>query len=141
MGKKYRLTSKSDFSNVYNGGFSRANRLLVLKALPNSLSESRFGFSVSRRIGNAVVRNRVKRLLRECVRSQLVKGSWDIVFIARKPVLSATFQDIRQSVSILLKKSGIIEESEVIPSTINSSCIPRESVRVKSSPACLAVLV
>ncbi len=63
--------------------------MLVLKAAPNGLEGNRYGFSVGRRVGIAVVRNRVKRRLREVARLARVKAGWDMVFIARGAAASA----------------------------------------------------
>lgn len=77
---------------------------------PNQLEHSRFGFSVSRRIGNAVVRNRCKRLLREAVRVHLdeTQPGWDVVFIVRRGMLHASFASIEKSVAELLRLAGML---------------------------------
>lgn len=85
-----RLTRSAEFERVYRQGRSCANRYLVLYTFPNdSVEEPRVGLSVSRRVGGAVQRNRVKRVLREAVatkREQLGAGR-DIVVVARPEVL------------------------------------------------------
>ena len=69
MERALRLTYDADFRRVRTHGKSWAHPFAILCALPNNLPHNRYGFSVSKRIGGAVVRNRVKRLLREAVRT------------------------------------------------------------------------
>ncbi len=78
--------------------------------LPNGLPISRFGFSVSRRVGGAVVRNRVRRRVREIVRLRFSKigTGYDIVFVARIPVAQATYSQIEGSVEKLLRLASLI---------------------------------
>jgi ribonuclease P protein component len=84
---------------------------LVLCALPNGLEHNRFGFSVSHWVGNAVVRNRAKRLMREATRLHLgdIKEGWDLVFIARNPMREASFGQVEQAVQQLLRRAGLLE--------------------------------
>ncbi len=110
MRKEQRLKKNSDFSRVYNDGLSCVNRLLVMRAMRNGLQIARFGFSVGRRIGTAVIRNRVKRLLRESVRQEATKQGWDVVFVARPPTAIASYQGMRQSVHSLLQKGKLLDQ-------------------------------
>ena len=105
-GEKF-LTRKLQFDLVYNEGRSWADKAVVVKALPNGLDLSRYGFSVSRRLGKAVVRNRVKRLLREIVRQTPLHPGWDIIFIARVPAAKADFTSLGKSVRSLLYRAGL----------------------------------
>jgi ribonuclease P protein component len=104
---KQLLTRKIQFSLVYEKGKSWATREVVLRALGNGLDLSQFGFVVSKRIGNAVTRNRVKRRLREIVRKIPVQPGWDIVVIARMPAATAGFEELGQSVRKLLGRAGL----------------------------------
>jgi ribonuclease P protein component len=108
MQRKLRLTRPQDFSSVYRKGTSRSSSLLVLRALPNGLSVSRFGFSVSKRVGGAVVRNTMKRRLREILRIMPIQSAWDIVFIVRPPAASADFSTLKKTVEDLLTRVGLL---------------------------------
>lgn len=79
------LKKNRDFQNVYRNGRSYANRLLVMYALENATGQNRFGISVSKKVGNSVVRHRITRLIRESYRLQedMFHSGWDIVVIAR----------------------------------------------------------
>lgn len=82
----------------------------MLCALPNGLAWSRFGFSVSRQIGKAVVRNRVRRRMREAVRLQMpaIAPGWDVVFIARRPIAQATYRQISQACQRALARAQLL---------------------------------
>ena len=105
-GEQY-LTSQAQFQAVYSGGATWADRHVVVKVLPNELDISRYGLSVSRRVGKAVIRNRVKRRLREIIRHTALKPGWDIVIIARTPAAGADFERLAWSVRNGLDRTGI----------------------------------
>ena len=94
------LTKPEQYALVYNKGSSWVNDLTVMKALPNGLTLSRCGLSVSRRVGKAVTRNRVKRLFREILRLTPLQPGWDIIFIARPAVAGADYARINQVLSV-----------------------------------------
>ena len=106
-GEEY-LTKPEQYALVYSKGSSWASSLLVVKALPNGLALSRCGFSVSKRVGKAVVRNRVKRLLREIWRLTPIKPGWDIVFIARQAAAGTDYANIKKSVAALLSRAQLL---------------------------------
>lgn len=115
-GEKY-LTRTAQYALVYNKGSSWISDLVVMKVLPNGLTLSRYGFSVSRRVGKAVVRNRVKRLLREILRLTPLQSGWDIIFIARSRAASTDYTNLEKSVKGLLSRARLLakEYEEVNP--------------------------
>ena len=109
MQRRFRLTESKRFNQIHREGSNAANRLLVIRALPNGLESSRFGFVVSKRIGNAVTRNLVKRRLRESIRHKRVKGGWDAVFIARRGAGSAEFRQLERAAENLLRRAKLTQ--------------------------------
>ena len=110
MQRRQRLTGSKRFSQIHIGGSSAANRLLVIRYLTNGGNCSRFGFLVSKRVGNAAVRNKVKRRLREAVRLNPVKSGWDAIFIVRRGAGSAKYQDLKDAIDNLLQRANLVDE-------------------------------
>ncbi|TET17877.1 MAG: ribonuclease P protein component [Dehalococcoidia bacterium] len=106
------LTKRGQYALVYSEGRSWVSSLVVMKALPNGLTLSRYGFSVSRRVGKAVTRNRVKRLLREILRLTPLEPGWDIIFIARPVAATADYANLKESVRGLLLRAGLLKTAE-----------------------------
>ncbi len=111
MKRRYRLRKNSDFQRVRRFGRSKAASMVVILKLVNNLDHSRFGFAVSKRIGKAVQRNKVKRRMREIVRLKLddIETGWDVVFIAREPIKSATYAQIERNMHSLLAKMDLLK--------------------------------
>jgi ribonuclease P protein component len=106
-GEQY-LTKDFQYGNVYEHGKTWVNRHLVVKTVSTQASITRYGFSVSKRVGKAVVRNLVKRRLREIVRKESLKPGWDLVIIARPPSARLAYPELQSSLIKLLKKAGLI---------------------------------
>ena len=106
-GEEY-LTKSAQYALVYKEGSSWVSNLIVMKALPNRLGSSRYGFSVSKRVGKAVTRNRVKRLLREILRLAPLEPGWDIIFIARPAAATTRYAELKKSVESLLSQAKLL---------------------------------
>ena len=81
--------------------------MLVLNARPNCTQTSRFGFTVSKRLGNAVTRNRIRRRLKSAVASTDVECGWDLVLIARQRARNADYYALRRSLGRLLRRANL----------------------------------
>ncbi len=103
------LKRPQQFDRVFKSGSSAADRFLVFKAAPNRLESSRYGISVGRKVGNAVVRNRVKRRLREILRLESLSGGWDFIVIARKTSAEGEYRELRNSARALLSRLEILK--------------------------------
>ena len=100
------LKKDDDFKNVYKKGKSYANKYLVMYVLKNNKEVNRIGISVSKKVGNSVVRHRVTRLVRESYRlhENIFNSGLDIVVVARKSAASVGYFEIE---SALLHLSGL----------------------------------
>ena len=85
-----------------------------MKSLPNGLAYTRWGIVASKKLGPAVVRNRIKRRLREILRQANLKPGTDIVIIARSGVAQAAFSEIQLAALELLNKAGLKEHNETV---------------------------
>ena len=110
--RKQRLSKRDEFTAVAKRGRVLRSRLLMLRALSNGLEQSRFGFTVSKRVGKAVVRNRVKRRLRAILRHTPVNQGWDIVISPRQEAAAAAYSDLKRVVHGLLHQAGLLAPRE-----------------------------
>ena len=106
------LKKNDDFRLVYRSGKSCANRYLVMYAKPNDLGTSRIGISVSKKVGNSVVRHRIKRLVKESYRLHETEfeGGSDIVVVARRSADGASYQMIEKALLSLMRAHKLIIE-------------------------------
>jgi len=104
-----------DFKRVYSQGKYAADALFVVYALANNLPHNRLGVTVSKKVGNAVARNRIKRWVKECYRQKTAEPfsggqAYDIIFVARTPVGQldgkSAYSNVNESVKNLLIRVG-----------------------------------
>jgi len=105
------LTNRAQYTLVYRQGKVWANSLVVMKAMPNGLNLSRYGFSVTKKVGKAVQRNRLKRLLKEIMRMQSLRPGWDIVLIARSVAVNTDYHQLEKAVTKLLARAQLLESN------------------------------
>lgn len=111
MLKKNVLRKKKDFSSIYNRGKSLGGKYIVLFYRKNNLGYNRLGFLASKKVGNSVVRNRARRLMKESFRKLETDSqtSFDIILIARNTIKEVKCDDVFRCMNSLMKKTGIIK--------------------------------
>ena len=104
--KGVRLLRSRDFRRVYDGGFRHAGPFFAAFCLRTDVPGPRIGFTTPRALGCAVVRNRVKRRLREAVRARLdqLSPEWSIVINPRRAALQCAFPDLEREVARLFER-------------------------------------
>ena len=107
MQKRHRLGSQKRISEIHRRGRSAANGLLVVRLLPNNLDHNRYCFVAGKRVGKAVVRNKVKRRLREMIRNADTAPGWDTILIARRGAGEADFNRLRTATHSLIRRTPL----------------------------------
>lgn len=104
------LKKNQDFKKVYKYGKSYANKYFIMYVQPNDLDKMRLGISVSKKVGNSIVRHRVKRLVREVVRlhENIFNSSLDIVVVSRITAASVNYKETESAILHLGKLHHII---------------------------------
>ena len=99
------LKSNSDFRRVYRGGKSYANKYLVMYVLENGTDQNRLGISVSKKVGNSVVRHRITRLVRESYRlhENIFNSGLDIVVVVRNSASNISYHEMESALLHLAK--------------------------------------
>ncbi|MBI5961433.1 MAG: ribonuclease P protein component [Chloroflexi bacterium] len=109
MQRHLRLRRTEDFARLKQSGHVWRHPLLILSVTANSLTHNRYGFVTSKQLGNAVARNRIRRLLREAVRHahpDLAPG-YDVAVIARMPIRGKSYRTVKEAVWAGLHAAGL----------------------------------
>ena len=101
------LKKNKDFQNVYRNGKSYADKYLVMYVLENGLESNRIGISVSKKVGNSVVRHHLTRLLRESYRlhEEMFHSGWDIVVIVRVSAKNEGYHEVKEFIAASFESS------------------------------------
>lgn len=105
-----RLKKDPEFKRVYRYGRTVVSRNIVLYYCPNKMEYNRIGFSISKKVGKSVVRNKIKRIYREAfvkIEKQLCKG-YDFILIARKPAVDVSYREACEELYNLCRKKKLI---------------------------------
>lgn len=108
------LKKNKEFNFVYRRGKHVSSKDLTLIFVKSRYGGIRAGFSVSKKVGNSVIRNKTRRRLKEAVRSVLPQlfGNYSIIFVARPCIVQVDYAQIAKQVAHLLKKAGILTEGQ-----------------------------
>ena len=111
MDKIYRLKSNMEFKKVYSGGKSYWNRNLVLYVKNNNIGNTRVGYSITKKIGNSVVRNRIRRRMKEIYRLRFdsIKNNYDLIFIPKKNIVDISYKELESAMLHILKLAGVLK--------------------------------
>ncbi len=107
-----RLKKNWEFKRVYRKGRTVVSRNIVLYYCPNGKNFNRIGFSISKKVGRSVVRNKIRRIYREAylrIEEKLYKG-YDFILIARKPAVDVSFQEACKELFNLCRKGKLLQK-------------------------------
>jgi ribonuclease P protein component len=115
------LRTPREFAALQQSSKSKVHPLLVARFAPNDLERTRFGFSTGRRLGGAVTRNRVRRRLREAVRtlSPRLSPGWDVLIVARPSSATASYASLADALERVLRAGQLLqdEDGSAVPGT------------------------
>ena len=110
-----RLKKSNEFRKVYRNGRAVVSKNIVLYYCPNDLPFNRLGFSISKKVGKSVIRNRIRRIFREAyinMEEQLLKG-YDFIIVGRKPSAGVSFHEAGKELFRLCRKARLTSNQEM----------------------------
>lgn len=109
FGKEKRISRSYEYNTVYQQGRKTPGRYIIVFVIPNLTDHNRFGFVTSKKVGNAVARNKARRQLRAIVQTEwdTIKPGYDIVVVVRKNFSGTSFDLIKKDFSIVMRKAGL----------------------------------
>jgi len=109
LDKKARIRTSREYRNVFEKGKRFSGRFLIVYYVENALNDNRFGFITNKKIGIAVIRNRIKRQLRAIVRKYQgqVRTKHDIVLVAKAGIGKSSFEGMEKDYISIMKKAGL----------------------------------
>ncbi|MDD2510009.1 MAG: ribonuclease P protein component [Syntrophomonas sp.] len=113
LDKKTRIRTGKEYRNVFEKGKRFSGRYLIMYYLENAAENNRFGFITNKKVGMAVIRNRIKRQLRAIVRKYpgQVRKNHDIVLVARAGIGKTSFEGIEKDYIFIMKKAGLFAKT------------------------------
>ena len=110
MKRIFHLTRQRDFLRVKQDGKTIHHNLVVLAYTKNGMDVSRFAVVASKKVGNAVTRNQIRRRIKACLQEYWysLKPGWDLIFYSRTPVVEADYQEISKAIKHLLIQAGVL---------------------------------
>ncbi|HEY3333610.1 MAG TPA: ribonuclease P protein component [Candidatus Limnocylindrales bacterium] len=104
------LSRPGDFARLAEGGIARSHPLLVGRFVRNDLDQTRFGLATGKRLGGAVVRNRIRRRIREALRTMApsFQPGWDVLIIARPEIVEADQEVLVRALGRVLRSGGVL---------------------------------
>lgn len=113
MEKRYRLRKNTEFNEVYKKGRNYWNRNLVIYVYNrNDKKNSKIGYTITKKIGNAVTRNKIRRRMKEIVRVKFpyIKDEYDIIFIPKKNIVDISYKQLESAVDHILRISKLYKD-------------------------------
>ena len=112
MNKENRLRSNMEFKRIYSRGKNYWNRNLILYVKKNNINVTRIGYSITKKIGNSVVRNKIRRRMKEICRLRFhqLKDGYDLIFIPKKNVVDLSYKELESAMLHILKVGKVLKD-------------------------------